>query len=73
MAKKVRQKIIETISKKPLLKSDDIDYKWPCATLVDCHFHLNNSHEGNIFERLFLNSTSIQWERGSYYERKPKI
>lgn len=73
MAKKVRQEIIETISKKILLKSDDIDYKWLYATLANCHFHLNDSHKGNIFERLFLDSTSIQWERDSYYEHKPKI
>lgn len=71
LAKQVRQEVVETISKKLLTDSADIDCKWLYASMANCYFHLGNKDEGNKYEKLFLDEGCSAWEEKTYFEHKP--
>lgn len=72
LAKKVRKSIIGTLT--DLLKYDDIegrlDVKWIYATLSHCYFAIGDEENYLAFEKKFLSSKVVDWEKDTFNNNK---
>ena len=71
-SKKVRESIIETLTN--ILNFGEIegrlDEKWIYATLAHCYYAVGNIEQAEAFEKKFLKSDILDWERDTYENNK---
>jgi len=73
-AKKTRKQIIKILEEVEEDKSTaNIEYKWAYATLSNCYYGLDDDIQGDIFEKLFRETSESAWEIETFENSKDKL
>ncbi|WP_027157893.1 TRAFs-binding domain-containing protein [Methylobacter luteus] len=72
-ARKVRMRIIKSLEEISSQEEVDGSYKWAYATLANCHYGLGNDVLGRKFEKIFMELTSVEWEKETFLTNKQHL